>query len=163
MYSCQYYCATNAVCIGGAEECMFIGDLYQSSHGLVVRHSHRQATTLLLYVWVLFKTHQHHNVQRNIYISSYSLFVFWNTLAGLVDYSSIISHTHRSTTIHLLFRLRWDHYRRTNTPTPSYIITDTKYILNRSIFYPWNRNFVYDLLCKAFTSTSKKLFIVLIV
>ena len=30
---------------------MFIGDLYQSSHGLVVTYSHRQAT-LLLYVWV---------------------------------------------------------------------------------------------------------------
>ena len=92
-----------------AEECMFIGDLYQSSHGLVVTHSHRQeATTLLLYVWVLFRTHQHHNVQEHLHLIlffSFSKHSRW--LYRLII--PIISHTHRSATIHLLFRLRWDH------------------------------------------------------
>ena len=60
---------------------MFIGDLYQSSHGLVVTYSHRQAT-LLLYVWVFVQNSSTSQcAMEHLQISH--LILFYETLSSL--------------------------------------------------------------------------------
>ena len=95
---------------------MLIGDSYQSSHGLrwLLDRQERRLHCMYIFVWVLFKTHQHYNVRKKgEHLSSYSLLPFVkHSLAELyrLIIQIIISHVlisqSCSATIHLLFRLR---------------------------------------------------------